>query len=69
MEIYGYRKSAYTWSWSHAIFQLSSVSGPGRLGLGVWLSPWKDPAGRRSPLMTAKMDPVACRILLRSLVE
>lgn len=69
MEIYGYKKSAYTWSWSNTVFQLSSVSGPGRLGLAVWLLPWKDPAGRRSPLTTAKTDPAACRTLLRRPVE
>lgn len=49
--------------------QLSSASGRGRRGPAVWPSPWKDPAGRRSPSTTTKTDRAACRTSLRSPVE
>lgn len=51
------------------IYQPSSASGRGRQGPAVWPSPWKDPAGRRSPSTTAKTDPAASRTSPRSPVE
>lgn len=48
--------------------QLSSASGRGRPALGVWLSLWKDRAGRRSPSTTTKTAPVGSPTWPRSQV-